>query len=112
MGINFLIHNRINITLHLFKLGDKMARPKGRDARPIVEPIRRKCSTCGKIKVVKHRSWKIPTNSSQFNIPIYNKNANHKKREDQTGTSVKNYCSIECAGDTFLNKYTEDDFDR
>ena len=89
-----------------------MARPKGRDARPKLEPIRRKCSTCGKIKVVKHRSWKIPTNSSQFNIPIYNKNAAKKNREDQPGATVKNYCSIECSGDSFLNKYTEDDFER
>ena len=86
--------------------------PRGRDARPKLDPIRRKCHTCGKIRVVKHRSWSVPTMSSEFNIPIYNKNANHKNREDQPGTSVKNYCSIECAGDTFLNKYTEDDFDR
>ena len=110
MGINFL--SRINITLHLFKLGDKMARPRGRDARPKLDPIRRKCAECGKVRVVKHRSWKIPNNSSQFNIPVYNKNANHKKREDQPGVEVKNYCSIECAGDRFENKYTEDDFDR
>ncbi len=110
MGINFL--SRINITLHLFKLGDKMARPRGRDARPKLDPIRRKCAECGKVRVVKHRRWKIPTNSSEFNIPIYNKNANHKKREDVKGNEVKNYCSIECAGDSFLNKYTEDDFDR
>ena len=61
MGINFL--SRINITLHLFKLGDKMARPRGRDARPKVEPIRRKCAECGKVRVVKHRRWEIPTNS-------------------------------------------------
>ena len=110
MGINFL--SRINITFHLFKLGDKMARPRGRDARPKLDPIRRKCSTCGKIKVVKHRSWKMPTNSSEFNIPIYNKNATKKNREDVKGAEVKNYCSLECSGDGFENKYTEDDFDR
>ena len=89
-----------------------MARPRGRDARPKLEPIRRKCSTCGKIKVVKHRSFKMPTNSSEFNIPIYNKNASKKNREDVKGVEVKNYCSIECSGDGFENKYTEDDFDR
>lgn len=89
-----------------------MARPKGRDARPKLEPIRRKCSTCGKVKVVQHRSWNIPDASSEFNIPTYNKNAEHKNREDRAGVEVRNYCSIECSGDSFLNKYTEEDFDR
>ena len=46
------------------------------------------------------------------NIPIYNKNAEHKNREDVKGAEVKNYCSLECSGDGFENKYTEDDFDR
>lgn len=86
--------------------------PRGRDARPKLDPIRRKCATCGKVRVVKHRSWSIPAVSSEFNIPTYNKNANRKNREDQPGVSVKNYCGIECAGDSFINKYTEDDFDR
>ena len=89
-----------------------MARPRGRDARPKLEPIRRKCSTCGKIKVVQHRSWVVPSASSEFNIPTYNKNAEHKNREDLKGAVVKNYCSLECSGDSFLNKYTEEDFDR
>lgn len=86
--------------------------PRGRDARPKLDPIRRKCATCGKVRVVKHRSWSIPTVSSEFNIPTYNKNATKKNRIDQPGVEVKNYCSIECSGDSFLNKYTEDDFDR
>ena len=86
--------------------------PRGRDARPKLDPIRRKCAECGKIRVVKHRSWSVPTMSSEFNIPTYSKNATKKDRIDQPGVEVKNYCSIECSGDSFLNKYTEDDFDR
>jgi len=86
--------------------------PRGRDARPKLDPIRRKCHTCGKIRVVKHRSWSVPTVATEFKIPTYNKNATKKDRIDQPGVEVKNYCSIECSGDSFLNKYTEDDFDR
>ena len=28
--------------------------------RPVVEPIRRKCVACGKVKLVEYREWYIP----------------------------------------------------
>ncbi len=87
-----------------------MARGRPRGKRPEVEPIRRKCATCGKIRVVKHRSWSIPTVSSEYSQPTYNPNSKKKDRIDQPGVTVTNYCSIECGGESFVNPYTEDDF--
>jgi len=31
-------------------------------------------------------------------------------RKDIPGMEVRNYCSTECAGDEFVNHYTEEDF--
>ena len=76
--------------------------------RPYVEPVRRKCATCGKIKLVEHRSWTIPPAKTQT---TYVSNTKKRKlRKDMPGVSVTNYCSIECAGDDFVNNYTERDF--
>lgn len=85
---------------------------KGRPSnkRPVVEPYRRKCATCGKVRLVKHRKQTIPTAASEYKIPTYNKNATHKKRTEVPGVVTEHYCSIECAGDSFVNTYTEDDF--
>tara|TARA_Y100001963_G_C6769801_1_gene444255 strand:+ start:2030 stop:2293 length:264 start_codon:yes stop_codon:yes gene_type:complete len=83
-----------------------------RQKRPVRERIRRKCHTCGSIKWVEHRQFHIPTFDSQggIKIPTYNPNAKKPKHEDIKGVVVENYCSIECAGDDFINNYTEDDF--
>ena len=83
--------------------------PRGRDKRPVVEPIRRKCATCGSVKVVKHRLWSIPPN---LKPGTYNANTTKKERKDIPGATALNYCSIECGGDTFVNHYTADDFIR
>jgi len=42
-------------------------------------------------------------------LPTYNPKT-RKRREDIPGVVIENYCSIECAGDDFINNYTEDDF--
>ena len=76
--------------------------------RPVVEPIRRKCATCGSVKLVQHRSWTVPP-TTQYRQPIYNPKT-AKKRQDMPGVSVLNYCSIDCEGDEFINHYTADDF--
>ena len=78
--------------------------------RPVVEPYRRKCNTCGKVLVVKHRRTILPRVGSEFKIPTYNKNATHKKRTELSGAVVEHYCSIESAGDSFVNHYTPEDF--
>ena len=68
------------------------------------------CNTCGKVLVVKHRRTILPRVGSEFKIPTYNKNATHKKRTELSGAVVEHYCSIECAGDSFVNHYTPEDF--
>ena len=55
-----------------------MRRGRPSNKRPVVEPYRRKCNTCGKVLVVKHRRTILPRVGSEFKIPTYNKNANHK----------------------------------
>ena len=89
-----------------------MAGFRGRPSnkRPVVEPYRRKCHTCGKVKTVKHRKTLLPCVSSEFKIPTYSKNATKKNRTELPGVILEHYCSSECAGDGFVNNYTEDDF--
>ena len=65
-----------------------------KQTRPVVEPIRRKCATCGKVKVVKVRHWSVPP--TKFNA---NKGGG-PLRKDIPGASVTNYCSYECSGQT------------
>ena len=87
-----------------------MGRPSNK--RPVVEPIRRKCATCGKVLLVKHRKWIIPQRGSEYKVPSYNPNTKKKERKEIPGVEVLNFCSIECGGEGFLNTYTEDDFIR
>ena len=81
-----------------------------KDKRPEIKPIRRKCAGCDKVKWVEHTSYIMPPAGSQFDIPIYNKNAIKIKRVDVPGVIVKYYCSLECAGDEFINKYEDADY--
>jgi len=76
--------------------------------RPYVEPVRRKCATCGKIKLVEHREWSIPEAKTQ--VTYVSNPKKRKLRKDMPGVTVTNYCSVECAGPEFVNNYTEDDF--
>jgi len=88
-----------------------MRRGRPSNKRPIVEPYRKKCNTCGKVKTVKHRKTTIPAvENASYKIPTYNKNATHKKRTELPGVVFEHYCSSECAGDGFVNHYTEEDF--
>ncbi len=75
------------------------------------EPIRRKCHTCGSIKLVEHRLFTMPPFNSQggTKLPTYTPKT-RKRREDIPGVVIENYCSVECAGPDFVNNYTEDDF--
>ena len=77
-----------------------MAGFRGRPSnkRPVVEPIRKKCYNCGKIRLVKHKKTILPTAGSQWKIPIYNKNATKKNRVDLPGVVIEYYCSVECGG--------------
>jgi|14_taG_2_1085336.scaffolds.fasta_scaffold37108_2 hypothetical protein len=79
--------------------------------RPIVERIRRKCHTCGSVKWVEHKLYKMPPFNSQggTKLPTYTPKT-RKNRTDIPGVVIENYCSTECAGDEFVNNYTEDDF--
>ena len=54
--------------------------------RPVVEPIRRKCAACGKIKLVVYREWKIPPTTFSQNMN------NRPLRKDIPGAEVTNYC--------------------
>tara|TARA_B100000925_G_scaffold167020_1_gene125701 strand:- start:43 stop:273 length:231 start_codon:yes stop_codon:yes gene_type:complete len=54
--------------------------------RPEVEPIRRKCFACGKVRLVVFREWKIPPtkfNPTKGSGPL---------RKDIPGAVVNNYC--------------------
>tara|TARA_Y100000004_G_scaffold162501_1_gene191303 strand:+ start:1345 stop:1557 length:213 start_codon:yes stop_codon:yes gene_type:complete len=63
-----------------------------KQTRPVVEPIRRKCAKCGKIKLVVVREWKVPPTT-------FTPNMNNKRlRKDIPGAEVTNYCSYECSG--------------
>jgi len=42
-------------------------------------------------------------------LPTYTPKT-RKNRTDIPGVVIENYCSTECAGDEFVNNYTEDDF--
>tara|TARA_B100000900_G_scaffold357365_1_gene327646 strand:- start:1232 stop:1465 length:234 start_codon:yes stop_codon:yes gene_type:complete len=64
--------------------------PRGRkQTRPVVEPIRRKCAACGKIKLVVFRKWTMPP--SKF---VANQN-NRPNRGDVDGAQVENYCCFQ-----------------
>ena len=63
-----------------------------KQTRPVVEPIRRKCATCGKVKVVKVRHWSVPPTT------FSSSNTRKTLRKDIPGAEVTNYCSYECSG--------------
>ena len=57
-----------------------------KQTRPVVEPIRRKCAKCGKIKLVVVREWKVPPTTFSQNMN------NRPLRKDIPGSEVTNYC--------------------
>ena len=66
--------------------------------------LRKKCSTCGSIKVVEHRKVELPMRNNNYNP------REEKKAVDLPGAVVYHYCSTECAGDSFVYNYTDLDF--
>ena len=61
--------------------------PRGRkQKRPVVEPIRRKCVGCGKVKLVVYREWFIPPVEKETFVSGADKK---KSRLDIPGSSVK-----------------------
>ena len=74
-----------------------------------LEGLRKKCSTCGKIKQVEHRKLEIPMRNNNYNPK------EQKKAVDLPGVVVYHYCSLDCApGDVsnWTDTYTEEDFYR
>ena len=56
--------------------------------RPVVEPIRRKCVACGKVKLVEYREWYIPPVEKETFVSGA---GDKKSRLDIPGSSVSNY---------------------
>ena len=77
---------------------------KRRDKPLWEEGYRKKCSVCGSIKPVQHRKVELPQRDNNFNP------REEKKAVDIKGAVVYHYCSTECAGDSFVNNYTDLDF--
>jgi hypothetical protein len=93
--------------------------PRGRQKRPVVEPIRRKCEDTGTVKQVNYRHFTIPPVNTNMGTksPTYNPNTPKKNREDIEGVIVRNYHTLEGAEavhgvGSFTNNYTEDDFNK
>ena len=68
------------------------------------EGYRKKCSVCGSVKKVEHRRVELPQRDNNFNP------REEKKAGEIKGSVVYHYCSTECAGDPFVNNYTDLDF--
>ena len=68
------------------------------------EGYRKKCSVCGSVKKVEHRRVELPMRNNNFNP------REERKAVDITGAVVYNYCSTDCAGQEFINNYTDLDF--
>jgi len=69
--------------------------------------LRKKCSTCGSIKLVEHRMIEIPPSTRLYNPK------EEKKVHEQKDAVITHYCSVECAPDgvdRWHNHYTEEDF--
>ncbi len=69
--------------------------------------LRKKCSTCGSIKVVEHRLVEVPPSNRNYNPK------EEKKVHEQRDAVVTHYCSVECAPggvNEWHNHYTEEDF--
>ena len=56
--------------------------------RPVVEPIRRKCVACVKVKLVEYREWYIPPVEKETFVSGA---GDRKSRLDIPGSSVSNY---------------------
>ena len=58
--------------------------PRGRQKRPVLEPIRRKCEDTGTVKQVNYRHFTIPPVNTNMGTksPTYNPNTPNKNRED------------------------------
>ena len=81
-----------------------MARPKYRNKLLTIPSMRKKCNTCGSIKEVQHRHITLP-----MDLP---KTKKFKDYVDMPNTTILNFCSVECAGDDFINNYEPEDFYR
>jgi hypothetical protein len=69
--------------------------------------LRKKCFTCGSIKLVEHRMVEIPPSTKNYNPK------EEKKVHEQKDAIVTHYCSTECApggADVWIYNYTELDF--
>jgi hypothetical protein len=81
-----------------------MARHKKKNKPLWEEGYRKKCSACGSVKKVEHRKVELPMRDNNFNP------REERKAVDIKGAVVYHYCSTECAGDSFVNNYTDLDF--
>ena len=81
-----------------------MAGFRGRPSnkRPVVEPIRRKCVGCGKIKQVGFKKYFIPSYTLEKDIPVYQKNGPKKDRLERRGATVEYWCTYDCYQDPEL----------
>jgi hypothetical protein len=70
------------------------------------EGFRKKCSTCGSIKQVQHRKVELLPSSRAFNPK------ETTPAHELPGAVVSHYCSVECAGDDYINNYTDENFYR
>ena len=82
-----------------------MARPKYRNKLLTIPSMRKKCNTCGSIKEVQHRHITLPSDFPNSRKKSYD-------YVDFPNVLIQNYCSIECAGDEFVNNYEPEDFYR
>lgn len=71
-----------------------------------LEGLRKKCSTCGSIKQVQHRKVELLPSSRAFNPK------ETTPAHELPGAVVSHYCSVECAGDDYINNYTDENFYR
>jgi len=58
--------------------------------------LRKKCSVCGSIRKVEHRKVELPMRNNNYNP------REEKKAVDLPGAVVYHYCSVECAGESFV----------